>query len=65
MSYRIGKIRFTAIFFDLLEYSDNNRAKCNGPTCSKEGNKILKGEIRLGTYVDTGQFASFKWRHWY
>ena len=64
MSYRIGKTCSTN-FSNLLEYSDSSRAKCNGPACSKEGNKIQKGEIRIGTFVDTGQFASFRWRHWY
>jgi len=48
-----------------VEYANSSRAKCVGPICTKEGNKILKGEIRFGTFVDTGTFASFKWRHWY
>ncbi|ORX35402.1 poly polymerase and DNA-ligase Zn-finger region-domain-containing protein [Kockovaella imperatae] len=46
-----------------LEVSSSNRAACNGKLPCK-GNKIMKGELRLGTWVQIRDNGSFKWRHW-
>lgn len=46
-----------------VEYAKTGRAVCQGPPCKKEALKIPKGDLRFGTWVDAGQFASWKWRH--
>ncbi|KAI9800520.1 MAG: hypothetical protein M1825_004068 [Sarcosagium campestre] len=47
-----------------IEVSPNNRATCKNKDCKDQGVKITKGELRFGTWVDTGAFASFTWKHW-
>ncbi|KAH8695491.1 poly polymerase and DNA-ligase Zn-finger region-domain-containing protein [Talaromyces proteolyticus] len=47
-----------------IEVSANNRAGCNAPACKKTKVKILKGELRLGSWVETEKFQSWSWRHW-
>lgn len=47
------------------EISPNNRAGCQDTLCKKEGNKIMKGDIRWGVWVDIPDgHASWKWNHW-
>ncbi|KAL7423681.1 hypothetical protein Q5752_001263 [Cryptotrichosporon argae] len=46
-----------------VEVSPSNRASCNGAKPCK-GNKIMKGELRFGTWVEIAGNGSFKWRHW-
>lgn len=52
------------------EVSPNNRAGCQDGLCKKNGDKIMKGEIRFGVWVEgtSGaghEFQGFRWRHWY
>ncbi|KAI9743791.1 MAG: serine/threonine-protein kinase M1 [Claussenomyces sp. TS43310] len=45
---------------------DNRKAGCQDTLCKKKGIKILKGELRLGSWVEIAQYesASWRWRHW-
>lgn len=45
--------------------SPNNRAGCKDSVCKKENVKILKGEIRFGTWVEINERGSWAWKHWY
>ncbi|KAH1714129.1 hypothetical protein KXX60_004343 [Aspergillus fumigatus] len=47
-----------------LEAASTGRAGCQNKECKEEKIKIGKGELRLGTWVDTERFQSFFWRHW-
>jgi ubiquitin-conjugating enzyme E2 O len=47
-----------------LEAASTGRAGCQNKECKEEKIKIGKGELRLGTWVDTEKFQSFFWRHW-
>ncbi|GIJ87913.1 hypothetical protein Asppvi_006826 [Aspergillus pseudoviridinutans] len=47
-----------------LEAASTGRAGCQNKECKEEKLKIGKGELRLGTWVDTERFQSFFWRHW-
>ncbi|KAK4219052.1 hypothetical protein QBC37DRAFT_167332 [Rhypophila decipiens] len=50
-----------------IEISANGRAGCQDTVCKTNKDKIKKGMLRLGTWVDydSEQFpASWKWRHW-
>ncbi|KAH8424124.1 uncharacterized protein LDX57_001878 [Aspergillus melleus] len=47
-----------------LEEASTGRAGCQNKECKEAKAKILKGELRLGTWVDTERFQSFFWRHW-
>lgn len=67
MSYRVGKRLFSIQpFFGFAntrpEISPNARAACKAMTCNKA--KILKGDLRVATWVSTGKFESWSWRHW-
>ncbi|KAJ5439580.1 uncharacterized protein N7458_010578 [Penicillium daleae] len=46
------------------EVSPNNRAGCKNKECKDESIKITKGEIRVGTWIETDNFQSWSWRHW-
>ncbi|BDD62531.1 hypothetical protein MAP00_007499 [Monascus purpureus] len=47
-----------------LEEASTGRAGCQNKECKDQKIKILKGELRLGSWVDTERFQSFFWRHW-
>jgi hypothetical protein len=48
------------------EISPNNRAVCKDTICKKEKAKLLKGDIRFGTWVEVGDYpGSWSWKHWY
>jgi hypothetical protein len=49
------------------ELSANNRAGCQDKVCKDSGNKITKGELRLGVWftMPGTEHGSWKWRHWY
>lgn len=47
-----------------LELASTGRAGCKNKECQEKKEKILKGELRLGTFVDTEQFQSWAWKHW-
>ncbi|KAK0729998.1 poly polymerase and DNA-ligase Zn-finger region-domain-containing protein, partial [Lasiosphaeris hirsuta] len=46
------------------ELSANNRAGCKDKVCKESNVKILKGELRLGTWVEIKDHGSWQWRHW-
>ncbi|TGJ63289.1 hypothetical protein EYR41_011222 [Orbilia oligospora] len=47
-----------------VEIASTGRAGCKGGVCAKAGDKILKGELRLGTWLEAGPFKSYQYRHW-
>ncbi|RAK84371.1 zf-PARP-domain-containing protein [Aspergillus costaricaensis CBS 115574] len=47
-----------------LEQASTGRAGCKNTECKNQGIKILKGELRHGSWVDTERFQSYFWRHW-
>ncbi|PHH88273.1 hypothetical protein CDD83_7757 [Cordyceps sp. RAO-2017] len=47
-----------------VEVSPNNRAVCKDTVCKKEQVKILKGEIRFGSWVEIHEHGSWSWKHW-
>ncbi|GKZ29918.1 hypothetical protein AbraIFM66950_006979 [Aspergillus brasiliensis] len=47
-----------------LEQASTGRAGCKNKECKDQGIKILKGELRHGSWVDTERFQSWFWRHW-
>ncbi|OJJ44311.1 hypothetical protein ASPZODRAFT_769959 [Penicilliopsis zonata CBS 506.65] len=47
-----------------LEEASTGRAGCQNKECKEAKIKIAKGELRLGSWVDTGNFQSWYWRHW-
>ncbi|GIK01730.1 hypothetical protein Aspvir_005768 [Aspergillus viridinutans] len=47
-----------------LEAASTGRAGCQNKECKEDKIKIGKGELRLGTWVETENFQSFFWRHW-
>ena len=46
------------------EQASTGRAGCQNKECKDEKVKIAKGELRLGTWVDTERIQAFLWRHW-
>lgn len=46
------------------EVAPTARAGCNETRCKKEGNKIQKGELRYGAWVEIKEHGSWKWKHW-
>lgn len=49
----------------LAELAKSARAGCKNTECKKEGLKIEKGEIRVGTWVEIKEHGGWQWRHWY
>ncbi|EAW21262.1 uncharacterized protein NFIA_064260 [Aspergillus fischeri NRRL 181] len=47
-----------------IQAASTGRAGCQNKECKEEKIKIGKGELRLGTWVDTEKLQSFFWRHW-
>ncbi|ODH44845.1 hypothetical protein ACO22_00675 [Paracoccidioides brasiliensis] len=47
-----------------IEEASTGRAGCKNKECQDKKEKILKGELRLGTWVDTDNFQSWSWKHW-
>ncbi|KAK0633096.1 poly polymerase and DNA-ligase Zn-finger region-domain-containing protein [Immersiella caudata] len=75
MSHRIGKffshkprhLRRTICRSGLTrpEISPNNRAICKDTVCKKEKSKLLKGDIRFGSWVEVSDYpGSWAWKHW-
>ncbi|KAJ5692872.1 hypothetical protein N7462_002295 [Penicillium macrosclerotiorum] len=46
------------------EISANNRAGCQNQECKKNKDKIQKGTLRVGVWVESSSFQSWMWRHW-
>ncbi|WEW54971.1 alkaline phosphatase [Emydomyces testavorans] len=47
-----------------VEEASTGRAGCKNKECQEKKKKILKGELRMGSWVDTEQFQSWAWKHW-
>ncbi|KAL3466266.1 hypothetical protein BJX64DRAFT_251235 [Aspergillus heterothallicus] len=47
-----------------IEESPTSRAGCQNKECKDAKKKIPKGEVRVGTWVDTEKVQAFMWRHW-
>ncbi|KAJ5684057.1 PARP-type zinc finger-containing protein C2A9.07c [Penicillium maclennaniae] len=42
----------------------NGRAGCQNKECKDNAVKIPKGELRVGSWVESEKFQSYQWRHW-
>jgi hypothetical protein len=47
-----------------VEHAKSGRAACQNSACKKEGPKIAKGELRMGTLVTINEKQSWQWKHW-
>ncbi|KAB8296738.1 hypothetical protein EYC80_002158 [Monilinia laxa] len=47
-----------------VELAVSGRAGCNNKECKDAGIKILKNELRLGTWVEINDRGSWQWKHW-
>ncbi|KAK2738388.1 hypothetical protein FQN57_007065 [Myotisia sp. PD_48] len=47
-----------------VEEASTGRATCKNKECQVEKEHIPKGELRLGSWVETEQFQSWAWKHW-
>ncbi|KAL4957244.1 hypothetical protein BDW69DRAFT_156725 [Aspergillus filifer] len=47
-----------------VEHASSGRALCQNKECKDQKIKITKGELRHGSWVDSGQYQSWSWRHW-
>ncbi|PHH59165.1 hypothetical protein CDD82_2535 [Ophiocordyceps australis] len=47
-----------------VEKSKNSRAGCKDNVCKSNQVKILKDELRFGTWVDIQGNGSWSWKHW-
>ncbi|KKZ67787.1 hypothetical protein EMCG_06553 [[Emmonsia] crescens] len=47
-----------------IEEASTGRAGCKNKECQEKKEKILKGELRLGSWIDTENFQSWAWKHW-
>lgn len=47
-----------------VEISPNNRAGCQDPVCKASQTKLLKGEIRFGSWKEINEHGSWSWKHW-
>ncbi|RAH72852.1 uncharacterized protein BO66DRAFT_418362 [Aspergillus aculeatinus CBS 121060] len=47
-----------------LEEASSSRAGCQNKECKDAKIKIAKGELRHGSWVEAGDYQSWKWRHW-
>ena len=48
-----------------LETASSGRAVCRATECKKNGIKIDKDELRMGTWVEFEERGSWQWKHWY
>jgi serine/threonine-protein kinase ATR len=48
-----------------VEVSPNNRAGCKNAECKKAAIKIMKDEIRFGTFVTIQDHQGWHWKHWF
>ncbi|KAJ0423733.1 hypothetical protein BJY00DRAFT_278195 [Aspergillus carlsbadensis] len=47
-----------------IDLAPTGRAGCTNKECKDNKVKITKGDVRVGSWVDTGNYQSFMWRHW-
>ncbi|EPX72507.1 zf-PARP type zinc finger protein [Schizosaccharomyces octosporus yFS286] len=45
-----------------VEIAKTGRAGCKSNLCGRS--KIERGQLRFGSFVDSGRFQSWMWRHW-
>ncbi|EPY53922.1 zf-PARP type zinc finger protein [Schizosaccharomyces cryophilus OY26] len=45
-----------------VEIAKTGRASCKSNLCGRS--KIERGQLRFGSFVDSGRFQSWMWRHW-
>ncbi|EAW09863.1 putative ubiquitin-conjugating enzyme [Aspergillus clavatus NRRL 1] len=60
----VSRLSLGAVVMLRRQAASTGRAGCQNKECKDEKIKIGKGELRLGTWVDTERFQSFFWRHW-
>ena len=62
-----SKVASDALFSAMsyrIEVSPNNREKKKNAECKKDKVKLLKGELRFGTFVTIMEHQSWQWKHW-
>jgi hypothetical protein len=47
-----------------IDLAPTGRAGCTNKECKDNKVKITKGDMRVGSWVDTEKYQSFMWRHW-
>ncbi|KAL3496854.1 hypothetical protein BJX62DRAFT_193079 [Aspergillus germanicus] len=47
-----------------IDLAPTGRAGCTNKECKDNKVKITKGDVRVGSWVDTEKYQSFMWRHW-
>ncbi|KAJ5792754.1 uncharacterized protein N7503_008732 [Penicillium pulvis] len=47
-----------------FELASSNRAGCQNKECKDAKEKIPKGTLRVGTWVDGEKIQAYMWRHW-
>ncbi|KAJ5211951.1 zf-PARP-domain-containing protein [Penicillium cinerascens] len=47
-----------------FEQAPSNRSSCTNKECKDAKVKILKGELRLGSWIEGERFQGYTWRHW-
>lgn len=48
-----------------IETAVSGRSVCRATECKKNGIKIEKDELRMGTWVEIQERGSWQWKHWY
>ncbi|KAF5605879.1 uvsb pi-3 kinase [Fusarium pseudocircinatum] len=59
-----GLLPTESIPLGVEELSPNNRATCKDTECKKNGDKVIKGTLRFGTYVVIQEHGGWTWKHW-
>ncbi|KAI5306653.1 hypothetical protein KEM56_007785 [Ascosphaera pollenicola] len=57
-------LQLLAFLLLLSEEASTGRAGCKNKECQDTKSKIAKGELRLGSWIEAGQFQSWAWKHW-
>ncbi|KAJ6096265.1 zf-PARP-domain-containing protein [Penicillium sp. IBT 16267x] len=47
-----------------FELASSNRAGCQNKECKDAKEKIPKGTLRVGSWIDTEKIQAYLWRHW-
>ncbi|KAJ5645015.1 hypothetical protein N7507_011026 [Penicillium longicatenatum] len=47
-----------------FELASSNRAGCQNKECKDAKEKIPKGTLRVGTWIDSEKIQAYMWRHW-
>ncbi|PGH06068.1 hypothetical protein AJ80_08236 [Polytolypa hystricis UAMH7299] len=62
--YRVGQTFLKTNFLRIIEEASTGRAGCKNKECQDNKDKIGKGELRFGTWVESERFQSWTWKHW-